>query len=682
MKVLSIGKNFHKNELKFKRFENNFLNDLRLLFSKKACFTMRLYIRKGNGKEEIMFDYLFQPINVNGMILKNRIIATPTGDDFEEKAMGGAAMVIAGHAIVEPGKSSFASADEPYLFSKYEREKTRERVLKIHRGGAKASIEIFHGGQDSRVYDYAKGPTGFIRDDGVEVKAMDEEMMQETLDWYAKTASGARKSGFDCIFLHFGHGWLPAQFLSPHYNHRKDEYGGSIENRCRFPLRILETVRNAVGRNYPIDMRISAHEWIEDSVEFEDVLYFLKKAQKYIDTVQISSGIDKIFEANVHCITTNLEENMPNLKWAKRVKEELNIPISMVSAIMTPAMANEIIEKGYVDMVAFGRSLLADPYWPKKAMENRPEDIVPCLRCSNCYHISTDHWNVGCSVNPRYHNESFVPDMQCLAKSDVKKHVVVIGAGPAGCKAAMTASDKGHKVTLIEKSDSLGGMLKVIASEHHKEEVQRLLTYYRTQIEKREIQVLLNTEATREMVKGLQPDAILIALGAKERVLPIPGIDNKKVILATKAILHPEELGQKVAILGGGSIGCEIALELAEDGKDVSVIEVTDLLAANANSLYREALRQKFLLHDNIHSILKSSCQKIDDDFIWYKDANGNEQKLAYDNLILSTGLVPQIDKVEQFYGICRDTVAIGDCIKPSSIMNANYEGYVNALNI
>lgn len=629
-----------------------------------------------------MFDHLFQPITVNGMILKNRIIATPTGDDFEDKAMGGAALVIAGHAIVEPGKSSFASADEPYLFSKYEREKTRERVLKIHKGGAKASIEIFHGGQDARVHDFAKGPSGFIRDDGVEVKEMDEKMMEETLDWFVQTVQGARKCGFDSIFLHFGHGWLPAQFLSPHYNHRTDEYGGSIENRCRYPLRILEAVRKAVGNNYPIDMRISAYEWIDDSVEFDDVLYFLKQAQKYVDTVQVSSGIDKIFEANVHCITTNLEEAMPNLKYAKKIKEELDIPISMVSAILTPAMADEIIEKGYVDMVAFGRSLLADPYWPKKAMEGHPEDITPCLRCSNCYHISTDHWNVGCSVNPRYHNESFIPSQMSIGKAETKKHVVIIGAGPAGLKAAITASDRGHDVTLIEKSDSLGGLLKVIAKEHHKEEVQRLLKYYRTQVEKRPIQVMLNTEANVDMVKSLNPDSILIALGAKERILPIKGIQNEKCVLAKDAIMNPTTLGQKIVILGGGSIGCEIALDLAEDGKDVSILEVTDLLAANANSLYREALRQKFLLHENIHSLTSCSCTQIDEDTICYKDKEGQVQKISYDNLIISTGLVPQIDLVEQFYGICRNTVAIGDCIKPSSIMNANYEGFVNALNI
>ncbi|MDO4466830.1 MAG: NAD(P)/FAD-dependent oxidoreductase [Bacillota bacterium] len=628
-----------------------------------------------------MFDNLFKPITINGMILKNRIVATPTGDDYEEKAMGGAALVIAGHAIVEPGRSSFASGDEPWIFSKYEREKTRERILKIHKGGAKASIEIFHGGAEARVKDYAVGPCSYVRKkDGVQVKGMSEEDMEETLKWYAETAASARKLGFDSIFLHFGHGWLPAQFLSPYYNKRSDEYGGSIENRAKFPLRILETVRNAVGNNYPIDMRISAYEWVENSISFEDVLAFLKMAEKYIDTVQISAGMDLVFEANVHCITTNLEEEMPNLKYAIEAKKQLNIPVSVVSAVLSAEMADEIIGKGYVDMVACGRTLLADPYWPRKAMENKGEDIVPCLRCSNCYHISTDHWNVGCSVNPRYHHQHFIPLK--IEKAEETKNVVIIGAGPAGMKAAITAYDRGHKVTLIEKSDSLGGLLKVIEKEHHKIEIARLLKYYRAQIEKRDILVQLNTEATPDYVRTLNPDALLIAIGAQERILPIPGVDNPKVVLATKAILDPSQLGNKIAILGGGSIGCEIALELAEEGKEVHILEMTNILAGNANSLYREALRQKFLLHDNIHSHLNAACKEIKEEEILYLDKDGKQQAIPYDNLILSTGLVPQIKETESFYGICRNTVAIGDCIKPSSIMNANYEAYVNALNI
>ena len=387
-----------------------------------------------------MFEQLLRPLNVNGMILRNRIIATPTGDAFDEKALGGAALVVAGHAIVEPGRSSFASEDEPWPFAKYEREAMRKRVLKVHQAGSKASIEIFHGGRESRVRDYAKGPCSLTMPDGTKVRAMDEAMMQETLDWYSRTVASCRKIGFDAILLHFGHGWLPDQFLSPFYNHRSDEYGGSIENRAGFPLRILEAVRNAVGPHYPVEMRISAYEWVEGSIEFPDVLAFSRMAERYVDMIQVSSGIDKNTVANVHCITTNLEPEMTNLGWARQVKRAVSIPVSVVGAFMTPQVAEDALARNDVDAVAFGRTLIADPDWPRKAMEGRPEDIVPCLRCNNCYHIASDHWNVGCSVNPHYHNESFVP--KGIARADTGRNVVILGAGPGGMRAAITAFDR------------------------------------------------------------------------------------------------------------------------------------------------------------------------------------------------------------------------------------------------
>ena len=627
-----------------------------------------------------MYEHLFTPITINGMTLKNRIIAAPTGDLYEEKARGGAALVIAGHAIVEPKKSSFSSKEEPWLFDKYQREAARERVLRIHAGGAKASIEIFHGGAEARTEGYAKGPCDRIAEDGTEVKAMKEEDMRETLDWYAKTAASARKTGFDSIFLHFGHGWLPAQFLSPLYNHRKDEYGGSIENRARFPLRILETVRNAAGPGFPIDMRISAFEWVDGSIEFEDVMAFLKLAEPYIDCVQISSGMDKNLAANVHCITTNLEESVPNLKWAKIAKQELNIPVAVVGAVQTLEIAEEIIAKGYVDLVAFGRPLIADPDMPRKAMENRSDDVVPCLRCSNCYHIASDHWNVGCSVNPRCYHENFVPKE--VPKAKTARKVVIIGSGPGGMKAAITAADAGHHVTLIEKEAELGGMLRYIEKEAHKEEVGRLLSYFRKQIGKRDITVMTNTAADADMVRKMNPDALIIAIGASERTFPLPGADRDTVLTAIEAIDHPERLGQKTVILGGGSIGCELALELAEKGKEVTIIELTNTLAGNANRLYREALRQKFEKLPNLHAVTESTCREIKDTVVVFEDRDHNITEIPYDHFIFSAGLIAKRKEADSFFGITRNTVSIGDCNLPSSIMNAVFEGYNAGLNI
>lgn len=627
------------------------------------------------------FKYLFKPIKINSMISKNRIVAAPVGDTFEEKALGGAGIVIAGHSIVEFGKSSFASPDEPDIFSKYQVEETRRRILKIHQAGAKASIEIFHGGMYARVKEYAKGPVSFVREDGVKVKGMDEKMMEETLKCYYETAKNAKKLGFDMIFMHFGHGWLPAQFLSPLFNKRTDKYGGSIENRARFPKRILETVREAVGKNFPIDMRISAYEWVPGSIEFEDVKKFIKLVEPYIDTVQISAGLDINHEGNVHMATTNFEEHMPNVKWASEVKKVVNIPVSVVGAVLSPKEADDLIDSGKVDMVAFGRAFIADPNWPKKAMNDKDEDIVPCLRCLQCYHIATNRRNVGCSVNPRYTNESFIPSEILLAK--VKKKVIIIGGGPAGMKAAITSSLRGHEVILLEKERELGGQLCFVEKEFYKEDIKRYLKYLITQVKKSNVDLRLGVEANREYVESLKPDSLIIAVGAEETLPPIKGIDMKHVMLGTTSIVKEDMLGNDIVVIGGGTVGSEIALELSLiKGKNVTIVEMGKELSPQGNMLYKIALRQKMEQAKTLTTLLESNCSEIKENEVIVLDKTGKEKIIKADNVIVCTGLRSKRSLAESFYGITPDIAMIGDCERPRNVMDATFEGHTIALNI
>ena len=629
----------------------------------------------------MQFPNLFTPIKINGMVSRNRIVATPIGDFFEEKALGGAGIVICGHTIVDPGRSSFASPDEPYVFHKYSVEEAQQRIRKCHQAGARASLELFHAGQYARVKEYAIGPVGFVREDGTEVRAMTPDMMQQAAACFARAARDARNLGFDMVFLHFGHGWLPAQFLSPLFNKRTDEYGGSFENRAKFPLLILQKVREALGPKFPVDMRISAVECVEGSIEFSDTLRFIKLAEPLIDTVQISAGLDINHEGNVHMVTTNFKGHMVNADYARAVKQSIRIPVSVVGAVMNPAEAEQLIADGTVDMVAFGRSFIADSNWPNKAKEERADDIVPCIRCMYCYHISTERKNVGCSVNSRYRNEDFVPVK--VEKAERFKRVVVVGGGPGGMSAAIAARQRGHEVILFEKSDRLGGVLRYVEKEHYKEDIRLYLRYLVGQLQKSGADICMNTAATPELVRELKPDALFVAVGSLPVIPPIEGIHNKNVMGFYEAIENEDAVGQDVVIIGGGAIGAEIGLELAElRGRNVTIIELTNKIAAQGNLLYQIALRQKMDATPALACLMETACKEITPEGVRVVAKDGAERFIKADTVIVATGVAPNRALAESFLGITPDTFLIGDCDKTRKIMEAVFEGHTIASHL
>lgn len=644
---------------------------------------------------------LFEPIKIGNVNLRNRIVAAPItkygyqpspADDIEAlaaKARGGAGLIIIGSVAVEE-REGLIYKDAGSLFG-HEKPLFNEQLSIIHQYGAKASAELLHCGMfaDCRGTDANPvGPCTFVREpgkfmgyegvednqimDGRTVIGIDEVKMQMICEDYAKSAAEAKRMGFDMVMLHFAHGWLPAEFLSPFFNHRTDAYGGSIENRIRFPMMIVNAVRRAVGKDYPIDMRISACEHVKGGIEFADVLEFLRRIEDQIDMVHISSGLDKLVGATSYIESPSIHPHQINVRYAQKAKEVLHIPVCTVGGITMPEEAETILLDGGADMVAFGRAFIADPDWPNKVRLGHSEDVRPCIRCVSCYSVATKGNSQGCAVNPRYGRELRLRAEEQFATR--RKKGVVIGGGPAGMRAALAASAKGHKVLLLEKSARLGGLLRISDHDPIKQDMHNYVTYLINQVKKSKIEVHLGCNATPEMVEGMYPDELIVAVGSLPVKPPIKGIDQAHV----KNVVECHEMDMKgdIIVIGGGPSGCEIALSELRKGNHVTLVEMTDRLAAAGNVLYQGAVEELFKEHDNLDIYRKTTCKEILENQVCLVDEEGRESFVNADYVVYSTGMHPQRELAESFLHICYDVKLIGDCVGARRINEATHEGY------
>ena len=398
------------------------------------------------------YEHLFSPLKMNSIMLKNRIMAAPMGVvgadamisstyygglSILDKSLGGAGVIY----VDADNDSEFDG-----IFAKYERERTREIIYLIKQAGAKSGAEVTVYGKRLASGRF-NGPVSGIRFDGAKMEEMTRKDMTAFINRVGKHCRNVKEFGFDTILLCFGADSLCSQFLSPVFNSRDDEYGGSLENRIRFPKEALFTIREYVGPDYPLQIQIDRDLMVPEAYDPEDVLYFAESVKDQVDMINICTGMDTYggtynnYIGNIHAVTTTHFPHMYGVEFAARVKKACQIPVSLVGGVLDPQEADDAIRDGKLDAVMVGRQLVADPYWPSKAQNGDDEDIVPCIRCGNCFHFTTAHKNVVCSVNPRFRRENRVPVK--LEKADKAMKVVVVGGGPAGCKAAVTASERG-----------------------------------------------------------------------------------------------------------------------------------------------------------------------------------------------------------------------------------------------
>jgi 2,4-dienoyl-CoA reductase-like NADH-dependent reductase (Old Yellow Enzyme family)/thioredoxin reductase len=632
---------------------------------------------------ERKYSHLFSPFKVRDFTFKNRIIASPVGpwvfspsnyifdyaiSMFEQKAIGGAASVTMGHTEVNAEEEDTDGFG--LYFNLRKRQGTAalsEFAAAIKQHGAHVALELNYGG--------GYGPSEFMRN-GQLMRAMTEEKIMKTIGQYADAAKKLKLTGFDICMIHGAHGWLPMQFLLPDINHRTDRFGGSLENRMRFPIMLVNAVREAIGKDMMIEYRISGWDPETQPENFEESVAFIKAIEDKVDLIHVSSGAFGIQEAG-HSAPTYYDPRGLNVHLAAALKKRVKVPIIVVGNITEPEMAEQIIAEGKADFVGMCRGLIADPAWPNKALRRQEEDIRPCIGCYNCLEILHQRHVVFCSVNPRSGREHRIGE---VVPAKTSRRVAVVGGGPAGMQAAITAAERGHKVTLYEMSPALGGLLKVADNDPFKFLIKKYKDYLILQIKKHNIDLRLNTKATPEVVEAGAPDVIIVAAGSRHLIPDIPGVNRKNVITAVDAHKQGTELGKRVVVIGGNLVGCETAIYIQHLGKDVTIIEMRERLHSDANGAIEPSIKEQ--LENRVKCIANAKCTAISDQGVHFTGKEGKTEIIPADSVVLAAGMQSNTDVMEELRNSALEVITVGDCVNPGTILQATQTGYYTALDI
>lgn len=647
------------------------------------------------------YPHLFTPIKIGGQLIKNRIFSAPTGlmsytarghlttenmAYYELKAKGGCGVVTLGESIVHAatGQSHDRQIclDDPHVLPSL-----TNTARAITRYGAVANIELSHGGKYAGLASIgghkkerrpAYGPSHDILPSGEEVLEMPQKLIYEILDAYGAAADVAKRAGFGMVMVHAGHGWLFNQFLSPLENRRKDEFGGSLENRARFLLMALDRVRQAVGPGFPIQIRMNGDDFTEGGLHLEDYKELARMVESRVDLFNISCGSHERQELFVRTHPSAFLDHGCNVYLAAAIKQVVSKPVSCVGALGDPEQCEEIIASGQADIVELGRALLADPFLPKKAYTGQKEDITPCLRCFVCLGESEINGTNRCSVNPVIGAE--LEEKYYVAPPLSKKKVLVVGGGPAGMEAAITAARRGHEVLLYEKTDALGGALKFAEAVPFKQDLYRFTQCLIRRVESSGVKVTLNQRVDRALAEKVRPDVLIIAVGAQPVIPAIPGIASDKVVSVAQAEANPDALGERVVILGGGLVGCETGIHLGMKGKQVTIVEMRDTLAADVNMFHGMALGQE--LNKYVTAVTGGTGRAVTDGGLIYTDREGQEHLLPADAVLCAVGMRACTDVMEKLWNVVDEQYVIGDCVKPAQVTQAISDAYYLAKSL
>lgn len=650
------------------------------------------------------------PIQIGSMRVKNRIVMAPMNTNYSDsngcltpqmeqyyirRAKGGAGLIVLEAVSVAPDTRNHGV--QPMLWDEKYVPQWSNLIEQLQSYGAAVSVEIAHFGSEATLAPRVSS-SEVSRFPGVEVESLSRERIRQVQNAYVTTALNAKMAGVDAVTLHGAHGYLIAEFMSPLYNKRTDEYGGSLENRLRFVTEIVAMLREKLGPRFPVIVRYSVDEFVtggRDASQSAEIAKILEKSG--VSAIDLSAGVPNTY------IFTNPPNGLGDtacmlIEKAAEVKKAVSVPVICANSIRYPAEIDKMLSEGKVDMAAIARPLLADADFPKKALEGRAAEIRPCLSCQHCFRTLDSGRSLRCAVNPETGREYVYGEIS----PQIPKRLLVVGGGPAGMEASRVAALEGHEVTLCEKSDKLGGSLIAAAVPPHKGKIAELIKWYEGQMELLGVKLLMCTEAADALIEEINPEKIINACGA-DYARFIEGSDGAGVMTALEALLSPEKVGENVVIIGGGATGCETAEYFSGDGlefkwlgktgvdgplryeklsraatispRNITIVEMLPELASDMDDFNRELMRI-VLKEKGVTGLTGAKVLEIAPGKVQVSLPDGSDESIAADTVILCAGLSPKRCEA------ALDADRAGDSIKPGRIADATFTAYSLARRI